>query len=125
MTYAIVDGNVGGVFYVAPVEGLLYLNGQIPRGTIEKATYASAAAAAATSSSVSPNDPSEFIKKSDVGWMRSRVETADEEEMGKMERMVGEMPSHPTYVLKLEACDSGAPRQCSTFPNLQIQVSIT
>lgn len=34
-----------------------------------------------------------------------------------------EVPTYPTYVLKLEACDSGTPKQCSYFPNLQIQVS--
>lgn len=114
MTYAIVDGNAGGIFFVAPVEGLLYLNGQIPRRTIEKAIYASASAAAAAAS-VSASG----MKKDERGggW-HSDVTGA-----GVVKEDSSEVPTHPTYVLKLEACDAGTPKQCSYFPNLQIQVS--
>ncbi len=102
---------------MAPVEGQLYLNGQIPRGTIEKATYASAAAAAAASSGVNAQGPASVIKKNEVGWQ------TDVEGDEKREAAAGGLPAHPTYVLKLSACDSGVPPQCSYFPNLQIQVS--
>ncbi|EUB58963.1 Protocadherin-1 [Echinococcus granulosus] len=111
VTYSIVDGNAGGIFFVAPVEGLLYLNGQIPRRTIEKAIYASASAAATASTTNSGMKKDE----SRGGW-HSDVAGA-----GLIKEDSSEVPAHPTYVLKLEACDAGTPKQCSYFPNLQIQ----
>lgn len=105
MTYSIVDGNAGGIFFVAPVEGSLYLNGQIPRRAIEKAIYASEnAAVAATPTS------SKALKKNDVAVPVGVTDDSND------------VPAHPTFVLKLEACDAGTPKQCSYFPNLQIQV---
>ncbi|KAL5110005.1 Protocadherin-1 [Taenia crassiceps] len=117
VTYAIVDGNVGGIFFVAPVEGLLYLNGQIPRRTIEKAIYASASAAAAAVAA--PVAASEMKKDERGGGWHSDVTGA-----GVVKEDSSEVPAHPTYVLKLEACDAGTPKQCSYFPNLQIQLRV-
>ena len=114
VTYSIVDENAGGIFYVAPAEGLLYLNGQIPRRTIEKAIYASSSSSAATTS-VSANG----LKRVNGG---SRWQS-DMTSPGGSKEDSNELPAHPTYVLKLEACDGGTPKLCSYFPNLQIQVS--
>lgn len=107
MTYKIVDGNAGSNFFLAPVEGLLYLNGLIPRRTIEKAIYASETAAA-NAASISTS----LLKKSVVDGTEGVKDDSSE------------VPAYPTYVLKLEACDAGTPKQCSYFPNLQIQVKM-
>ncbi|KAM7537255.1 hypothetical protein Aperf_G00000077739 [Anoplocephala perfoliata] len=107
VTYSIVDGNSGGIFFVAPVEGLLYLNGQIPRRTIEKAIYASESAAATAAST-----SAKVLKKNDVSVPVGVKHDSND------------VPAHPTYVLKLEACDAGTPKQCSYFPNLQIQLRV-
>ncbi|VDM19804.1 unnamed protein product [Hydatigera taeniaeformis] len=117
VTYSIVDGNGGGIFFVAPVEGLLYLNGQIPRRTIEKAIYASSSAAAAAAAATAASASGMKKDEREVGWHSDVIGT------GMVKEDPNEVPSHPTYVLKLEACDAGTPKQCSYFPNLQIQVS--
>uniref|UniRef100_A0A5K3ELD8 Protocadherin-1 n=1 Tax=Mesocestoides corti TaxID=53468 RepID=A0A5K3ELD8_MESCO len=113
VTYSIVDGNAGGIFFVAPIEGLLYLNGQIPRHTIEKAIYASATTADARPHGVVAQDD----KKPEPGWQSDAATKASKADGG-------DIPARPTYVLKLEACDSGTPKQCSYFPNLQIQLRV-
>ncbi|KAM3179332.1 hypothetical protein ACTXT7_000810 [Hymenolepis weldensis] len=107
VTYKIVDGNAGSNFFLAPVEGLLYLNGLIPRRTIEKAIYASETAAA-NAATISTS----LLKKSVVDGAEGVKDDSSE------------VPAYPTYVLKLEACDAGTPKQCSYFPNLQIQLRV-
>ncbi|VDO05740.1 unnamed protein product [Rodentolepis nana] len=107
VTYKIDDGNAGSNFFLAPVEGLLYLNGLIPRRTIEKAIYASETAAS-NSASIS----SSLLKKSAIDSAEGVKDDSPE------------VPAYPTFVLKIEACDAGTPKQCSYFPNLQIQLRV-
>nr|CDS34396.1 protocadherin 1 [Hymenolepis microstoma] len=107
VTYKIDDGNAGSNFFLAPVEGLLYLNGLIPRRTIEKAIYASETAAS-NAASIS----SSLLKKSGIDGAEGVKDDSSE------------VPAYPTFVLKIEACDAGTPKQCSYFPNLQIQLRV-
>ncbi|VDL61309.1 unnamed protein product [Hymenolepis diminuta] len=81
VTYKIVDGNAGSNFFLAPVEGLLYLNGLIPRRTIEKAIYASETAAA-NAASISTS----LLKKSVVDGTEGVKDDSSE------------VPAYPTYL---------------------------
>ncbi|OON22737.1 hypothetical protein X801_01358 [Opisthorchis viverrini] len=101
VTYAIRGGNAGNLFNVDPRTGLLYLENQLPRRAVAEATAASSASASQKlrEQSASESDPSAQSRNSHV-------------------------PTHPTYLLALEACDQGEPRRCSHFPNLQIQLRV-
>ncbi|VDL95587.1 unnamed protein product [Schistocephalus solidus] len=116
VTYSIFDGNTGSIFNVDPFAGLLYLQGQIPRGAIDQVNMA-----AYTAPVASPKGTF-----GEAGWSgeTERRHTGEAGERRPSDHIVANSIIHPTYVLGIEACDRGLPPRCSRFPNLQVQLRV-
>ncbi|KAL7054686.1 hypothetical protein AAHC03_025830 [Spirometra sp. Aus1] len=116
VTYSIFDGNTGSIFNVDPFAGLLYLQGQIPRGAIEQANMAAYTIPV----------PGAKSSLGEAGWSgeTERHPVGEAGERRHPDQIATTSIIHPTYVLGIEACDRGLPPRCSRFPNLQVQLRV-